>query len=512
MTIDPRTPVLVGAAQYVDRDSDPAAALSPLAMLEQVARGAASDSGAGADLWSAIDSVAVVRTFADSASAFKPAFWHYHNLPHSVAQALGAAPRRLLYPHAGGNTPQMLVNLFAEQIAHGEHEVVLIAGVEAVRTQARAQKSGVTPDWRDRDDGPAFEVIGDPRMGVSKHELGHGIALPANVYPLFENALAAHYGRDMLSHRRAIGDLMARFTQVAAANPYSALPVARTAESIIDPSGDNRYIAYPYTKYLNSNMFVDQAAAVLLMSSGKADALGVPQAKRIYLHGCADTTEKYLVSERVNYWSSPAIHIGAGHALAQAGIGVADLGLIDLYSCFPVAVEIAADEIGLAHNDPRDLTITGGLPYFGGPGNNYVLHSIAEMVQRLRARPGAYGLVTANGMYLTKHSFGVYCSTPTAGAWQRSDPKSYQADIDAMPSPAFTETPDGTGTVETYTVVHDRGQPMYGIVIARLQAGDTRCLAMVADPAQVASMMDQPVVGRRLNVRPGQPANQAVFA
>ena len=501
---DPRTPVLVGVAQYTDRDSAPDAALSPLDMLAKVGAGALADSG-GRDI--AIDTLAVVRLFADSSPAFRAPFGAYTNLPKSLANRLAQTPRVQIYGPVGGNTPQMFVNLFAEAIRRGEAEVALIAGCEALRTQARAQKAGLTLDWSD-DPGGAPETLGKETHLVSRHEIAHGVAMPVNVYPLFENALAAHYGDEPVAHRRRIGALMSRFTRVAAANPYAALPVERSADELIEPTDANRFIGYPYTKYLNANMFVDQAAAVLLMSTAAADAAGVPHAKRVYLHGSADTHEHILVSNRVDYHSSPAVRIGAAHALAEAGVTPADLDHIELYSCFPVAVEIAADMIGLAHDDPRGLTLTGGLPYFGGPGNNYSMHGIAEMVTRCRSRPGSTGLVFANGGYLTKHSFGVYSTTPAPG-WRRADPATYQAEIDALPAPAFTETPAGEGAVETFTVIHDRGHPAFAILYVRLDSG-ARCLAQMHD--RLDALIDAPVVGRRVTVTAGDPVNMARFA
>ena len=501
----PRTPVLVGVAQFTDRDSAPADAGSPLDLLARVGAAAVQDSG-GTGI--ALDMIAVVRLFADSSPAFASPFGTYANLPKSLANRLGANPRTCLYGPVGGNTPQMLVNLMAERIARGEADAVLLAGVEALRTQAHAVKAGTKLDWSD-DPGGAPDSLGKETSLVSRHEIAHGVAMPVAVYPLFESAVAARYGDTPLAHRQRIGDLMARFTRVAAANPYAALPVERSAEELITPTDSNRYIAYPYTKYLNSNMFVDQAAAVLMLSTEAADAAGVPEAKRVYLHGCADTHEHILVSDRVDLSTSPSIRAGAAHALAHAGITTADLGPIELYSCFPVAVEIAADMIGLAHDDPRGLTLTGGLPYFGGPGNNYSMHGIAEMVARCRADPAAQGLVFANGGYLTKSSFGVYSARPTEGAWCRTDPATYQSALDAEPGPGFTEAPDGAATVEAFTVVHDKGVPAVAIVVGRLLSDNRRFLAQAH--AGLTELIDTQVVGRRFTVTSGAPVNRAVF-
>ena len=498
---NPRTPVLVGVAQYTDRDSAPEAALAPPDMLARVAAAALADSG-GRGI--AVDALAVVRLFADSSPAFRSPFGTYTNLPRSMARRIGQHPARLVYGPVGGHSPQMLVNMFAEEIRQGLIDVAMVAGCEALRSQARAQKAGLRLDWSE-DTGDVPETLGEETRLASRHEIAHGIALPVNVYPLFENALGAHYGRTPLEHRRKVGELMVPFTRVAAANPYAALPVARTAAELITPTNENRYIGYPYTKYLTANMFVDQAAAVLLMSSEAADRTGVPESKRVYLHGCADTHEKILVSNRVDYHASPAIRVGASHALAQAGATPAALDYIELYSCFPVAVEIAADMIGIAHDDPRGLTLTGGLPYFGGPGNNYSTHGIAEMVARCRSRPGSTGLVFANGGYLSKHSFGVYSTAPADG-WMRIDPATYQAAIDAMASPAFTEAPSGEGRIETFTVIHEQGRPVLAILIGRLDDGQ-RFLAQMYE--RLDALIDVPVVGRRIAVTAGDTANEA---
>jgi acetyl-CoA C-acetyltransferase len=504
MALDPRTPVLVGVAQSVDRTSAPGEGLSPQEMMAAVSRAAIADCG-GRDVAAAIDAVAVVRLFQDS--GFGAPFGQQNNLPFAVARRIGAAPARCLYGPVGGNTPQLLANRLMQEISQGRHAVVLLTGCEPIRTQTRALKAGLRLHWAE-DSPEAAETLGRDGRFVSAHELAHGIALPVNVYPLFENALAAALGREPVAHRQAIGRLMAGFTQVAAANPFAQIPVARSPEELITPTDDNRYIGYPYTKYLNANMFVDQAAAVLLMSLAAADRLGVPAERRVYLHGSADVNDKILVTERVSYHESPAIRVGAAHALAEAGIGPADLGHMDLYSCFPSAVEIAAAEIGVALDDPRGLTLTGGLPYFGGPGNNYSLHAMCEVAARCRATPGSRGLVFANGGYLTKHSFGVWSSVPRP--FTRTDPATCQAEVDRMASPPLTETPDGAGRIETFTVIHDRGVPAFAIVIGRLDADDSRFLAQMRDGLE--ALIDAPAVGRPIQVTADDPVNRAVLA
>ena len=186
----------------------------------------------------------------------------------------------------------------------------------------------------------------------------------------------------------------------------------------------------------------------------------------------------------------------------MAGKTLADVAAFNLYSCFPSAVEIACQEIGLAEDDPRDLTVTGGLPYFGGPGNNYVMHSIAAMVERMRRQPGEFGLVTANGNYVTKHAAGLYSTTPLAHEWVREAPSILQRELDALPKAPFTETPEGAGTIESYTVVHSKAGPELGIVVGRLADGNVRFVANTPkDPRLFASLEAYDALGRRGNVR-----------
>jgi acetyl-CoA C-acetyltransferase len=332
-----------------------------------------------------------------------------------------------------------------------------------------------------------------------------------NVYPLFENALRARDHRGLEDHQRRLGALFAPFTKVAADNPYAWFPTERSAEELITVNDRNRMIGYPYSKYLNAIMEVDQSAGVLIASVKKARELGVPPEKWVFLHGCADAADLWNPIDRQNFHSSPAIRMTGQRAFEMAGIGLADIDYIDLYSCFPIAVEVAAEELGLSLDDPRGLTVTGGLPYAGGPGNNYAMHSIAVMMDKLRAKPGSNGLVTANGWYLTKQSIGVYSTRPVEGAWVREDPKMIQKTIDALPHPEVVEHPEGPATIETYTVVHGREGYLMGIVVGRDAAGHRFVANTPDDEATLRGLEAVESVGRRGRVGPGPKAGQNLF-
>ena len=483
--LDERTPILIGAGQATQRDVDPAEAKEPLLLMADVARRAARDAGAPGVL-PRLDTIAVVNILS----------WHYANAPRLLAEQLAAHPTQEIYTRVGGNTPQFLVNELAAQIAAGRTQLALIAGAETVRTLLRARRLGVELPWTTGGDGRPT-VLGEARNGTTDHEVNHALQMPTAIYPLFENALRAHYGLSLDAHRQRLGELCSRLSAVAAHNPSAWFQQARSAAEITTITPQNRYIGFPYPKYMNAIMEVDQAAAVLMTSVGTARALGIDPSRWVYLWGAADAHDLWFISERVDYHSSPAIRVAGEQALQMAGLGIEHIDYFDLYSCFPSAVQIGRDMLGIAPDDPRPLTVTGGLPYHGGPGNNYVTHSIATMMDKLRATPGTTGLVTGLGWYVTKHAIGIYSTTPKDGVWSRPDPASYQAALDRQPHPELVTEPHGHGTIETHTVLHDRdGQPVTGIVIGRLDDGRRFLANTSEDRVVLESLMNREAVGR----------------
>ena len=493
---DDRMPVLVGCGQLVQKEKNVEKAKSPLELMADAARHAATDTGLGEKLWGALDNITTVRFITDSPDARGFPFGVYSNAPKTLANLLGANPGKCCYGPTGGNTPQYLINYTAEQIARGETEVALVAGSECFGSLMRALGQGKTLPWNDDPGGERID-IGTEKLGVTEVEKKHKLQFPVNCYPLFENAIRGQYGRTVAEHQLAIGRLMAPFTEVAAQHPCAWFPVKRTPEEIATEGPDNRYVGFPYTKYMNAIMQVDQAAAVVMMSVKKARELGVPESKWVYLHGCGDANDLWYLTERLNFYSSPAIRTMGRKAFDMAGWKIGDIDFIDLYSCFPSAVQIGRKELGIADDDPRSLTVTGGLPYFGGAGNNYVMHSVATMMDKLRAKPGSKGLCTANGWYVTKHSIGLYSTTPKEGAWERENPATYQAEIDAEKHPPVVEKPNGRARIETYTVVHDRNGPNIGIVMGRLDEGGGRFVAHTPnDLSTLQDLMDRESLNR----------------
>jgi acetyl-CoA C-acetyltransferase len=476
--LDLRTPVVVGVGQVSEQLGAPGyQRRSPVDLAADAARAALADTGGDpAVVVAAIDTVAGIRQFENSVPGALAPLGRSDNYPRSVAGRIGASPARAILEVSGGQAPQHLVNELAATIAAGGGEVALLFGSEAISTIEHYAKADGRPDFTEHADGSLEDRGYGLRGMTSRHQAAHGLTGAPSQYALLDNARRARLKLTRDEYAAAMGALFAPFSRVAAANPHASARVVRTARELVTPTEANRPIADPYTRYIVAREKVNQGAAVLLMSVAAARRLGIPASRQVFLHGHADLRERALL-DRADLSASPAAVMAVRHALDLAGIGVGDLATIDLYSCFPVPVFNICDGLGLATDDPRGLTLTGGLPFFGGAGNNYSMHAIAETVQRARQAPGSYGFVGANGGIMSKYSAGVYSTTPAAWRPDRSRSAGLQAEVDGWAAPGQAHQADGWATIETYTVKHRRDGTRTGIVIGRLEADGRRFVA-----------------------------------
>jgi acetyl-CoA C-acetyltransferase len=493
VSIDPRTPVIVGVGQVTVRPGDYTRfedRPTPLALMSRALEGASEDAGARRGVLDALEEIVAIGSFT----------WHPRDPARLVAEELGVRDVRTRLTPIGGNLPQLLVHDSALRIARGELNAVAVVGAEAMYARALARRAGQRLDWvMQGDDVPAAEMVGEDRMPFTEEEYRQGLTSPVEVYPLFENARRARHGWTIEEHRDRLGRLWANFASVAATNPYAWLRDAPSAETITTPSPTNRMVAFPYTKLLVANQPVDMGAAFVMTSVELARTLGVAEELMVFPHCGASANDHWFVSERPLLEDSPAM-TAIWRSLRDVGVDRDDLAHLDLYSCFPTVVQTACDVIGL---DPLDTsripTLTGGLTFGGGPGNNYVTHAIASMVERLRADPTSHGLVTALGWFSTKHAWGTYATSPPARGFTST---SAQAEVDALPRTDCV-IGDGPVTIETYTVTHERdGTPRRLIAAARRDDGRRVWCHSLDSPLASGAEIEE-LIGRRGDVRDG---------
>ncbi|MBV6507680.1 MAG: hypothetical protein JJLCMIEE_00735 [Acidimicrobiales bacterium] len=475
---DPRTPCIIGVAQRTWRESE-GGAPEPLDMWEHVCRQAAADSG-GREVLAAADDLRVV--YCQS--------WQYDDPPGRLAERLGLRPGNRAYSGMSGTSAQQFIQDAAVEILAGRRELAVVTGAEALATTRRLRKAGETPSW-------SFEPAERPPLPFEDpfhpSEIAHEVLHAYLWFAVFDVARRAHLGLSPDEHRRQLGELLAPMTKVAASNPNAWFPTERSVDEIITPSEDNRMVSYPYTKYMVAVMDVDMAAAVILTSEEKADELGVPRERRVYLRGWAKAKDPPYIAQREEMWRSAGMRAAGSEALSKAEVDVDDIAYFDLYSCFGSSVSFACDALGLSPSDGRPLTVTGGLPYHGGPGSNYMAHSVATMVERLREDPSALGVVSGVGMEMTNHAFAVYSTAP--GTVEPPDAAAVQRRTEQAGVRPIADAAEGEAAITAYSVLHGRQGPLWGLAVCDLPDG-SRCYARTDHDDTMAALEAEEWVGR----------------
>lgn len=482
---DPRAPVIVGAGQITHRDdADPT---TPLELMIAASRASLDDTGSSrpSRLLGAIDSVAVTHCLS----------WPAPDPARALADELGASPGETVRSMIAGTSPIELLGDAAARISAGELDVALLAGGEAARSLARGTfDGGATPP-----DAPEpSRVVGVQREPSHPAEHAAGVFLPVNYYPLYETALRGAAGRDPGAHTASIARLWERFGAVAKENPHAWIRDPPDAKTIATPAPGNRPIAHPYTKLMTANIHVDQGAALVICSVAAARAAGIPPERWVFCVATAAAHDRWFTIERDALHRSPAIGACGRAALGHAGVDIDDVAHLDLYSCFPSAVQIAAAEIGLdLEHDSRPPTVTGGLTFAGGPASNYSMHALAGLTRRLREEAGARGLASGVGWFMTKHALAVLAADPPARPFAHFEP---QSEVDALASREAASNASGRAPIESYTVVYDTaGAPNVAIVSSVLRDG-RRALAASRDAATMGALLESDPIGRDIHL------------
>ena len=489
MSIDPRSPCLVGTARRTwHPGADPAP--EPIEMWAEIARAAADDAGSGRDLLAEVDDLSVVHCQS----------WAYDHPAERAAERLGLGPGHREESILAGTSPQRLIDHAAERMLAGTTSVALVVGAEALHTLREYGRVGEAPPWHHQHPTPPVLPIEIDEWYLPT-EIAHGVLPAWFTFALLDQARWA--GRGATAQDRAeLYRILDRLNAVAVDNPGAWFRERRTAEQIGTPSELNRMVTTPYTKWATAFMDVDMAAGQLLMTHEAADRLGVPTDQRVYLRGWGFARDAVHMGARSDLTASPAMRVATGTALAMAGLGVDDIDLFDLYSCFGSAIEFARDALGLAADDLRPISLTGGLASHGGPSSNYMGHSISHLAEHLREHPDAVGMVTGVGMHMTKHAAAVWSATPgPLGPAQPHTDQSWSGE--PGDTVEVVDAHDGPARVLAASAVFGKdGAPEVAIALCGLDDG-RRCYGLTRDPDTMAAVAADEWVDATATLRPG---------
>jgi len=481
--IDDRTPVIVGAGQHNVREHGS----EPIELMTRCVEAALADAGAPS-LRAAISAVRVVW-----------GVWPYANPGRLVADRIGVPDARTTLTVMGGNQVYDLVNDTALRIQRGELEVAVICAAETLRTRRRDRASARSTAYVPEADGAApDETFGNEKPMSTPSERALGLDTAVNFYAMAETAIRHRNGESVDAHRRRIASLWARGSAVAAANPDAWIRDAVSPEVITAESNSNRPIASPYPKLMTANLDVDQGGAVVMCSAGAAARAGVAADRWVFPWSGAGAADHWYPTNRWAIDESPAMRIAGSRALALAGTSVDECALLDLYSCFPAAVQVAQRELGI--DVDRAWTITGGLTFAAGPLNCYCILPLVRAVRLLRDAPNERAFLTGNGGYFTKHSMLVLSGEPSD---HRYAYESVQREVDALPArPTVTTAPATAGTIESYTVTHDRDGAPQRAIIASLDDAGARHFTECREPGRLDELLAADCCGSPLAATP----------
>jgi acetyl-CoA C-acetyltransferase len=457
--------------------------MSPLELIVRAARIASESPGAGRLLERA-ESVRIVDCLS----------WPVPDPGALVAGALGVRPEETVRTLTSGTGPLDLLADACAEIQAGRLDVALLAGAEAILPFMDAAREGRPTGWPEQSaDTAPTRLLGSDRGASHEAELAAGLLAPIHYYPWFEDAVRRAAGRNPEEHREWLGRLWHRFAVVAEDNPDAWTRAAPAAGEIATAGEGNRMVASPYSKLMTANIQVDQGAALLLCSARAAEEAGIAAGDRVFVHASAAAHDHWFAASRRDLHRSPAIAACARASLGHAGIGVDEVAHLDLYSCFPSAVQIAAAELGMdLATDSRPPTVTGGLSFAGGPGSNYVTHSLATMRERLRGDPDGYGFLTGVGWYMTKHANAVLSARPPARPYAHAD---VQGEVDALPRREIVTAAEVEGPVESFTVTYERDGTPSRAIASCLRADGSRALSGSSEPEAVQALLAGEVAG-----------------
>lgn len=480
-----RIPVLVGTGTALRREDDYTKALEPLDLMIEAVRAAGADCGRP-ELLTEVNRIAVPR-----------GRWRYRNPAGAIAAAIGAGRAQTVLSTVGV-LQQTLIASACEDIASGKIDSAIITGADAGYRILRAKLSGAYANEQLQDDDP--DVLLQPADELRHEaEVAAGLHMPVGLYALAESARRAASGRGLTEHREHLARMYARFSEIASLNPDAWVREAKSPDEICEAGKHNPMQAFPYARSHCSTWNVDQAAALLICSEEKADALGIEARQRIYPVASAESSHMVSLSARADFSRCLGAELAAEAIYSETGIGPEQLDLVELYSCFPIAVECFAEAARISLD--RDLTITGGMAFAGGPYNNYFFQATAKAAQLLKTGAGRTAMLSCISGIMTKQAFALWSTERPRNGFARLD---VTEEVAARSKQVEVEIRfNGEGRVSGCTVIYSRRDDPYAVLLVDTAAG-TRALITSTEPQVLRSIETEEWVGRMVKAVDGK--------
>ena len=479
--LDPRTPVVVGVGVASQHFDEPGAGIEALELMIAAAETAGNDTG----------TPAVLREVGRVAVAHGS--WAYADPGRVIAERIGASSAQSVLVQTG-IPQQTLINDAHAAIRDGSLDAALVVGGEAARRAAIARRAGVTVVDSTQDTTPDVFQVPTGEI-ITRIEIEGGIASAMMPFALIDSALRHAEGLTLDEHRDEIARLWAGFNTVAGQFAHAAFPEPRDAAFIREPSEANRPYAFPYNKWHCAQMNVDQAAAILVCSLDAAIRLGVEPEKIVFPLVALESSFMLPLSKRRDIHRWPGMEVLGQAAAAHLGHALAEIELVEIYSCFPAAVRVQQRALGL----PLDgvPTITGGESFAGGPWNNFVLQTTAAMIERLRMQRNAKGLVSTVSGLLNKPGLAVYGAEPGDAPLLLDDlaGTAERATEAVEPIAGYV----GPARVAACTVSYETMDPAKCTVIADTPDAK-RCVATADDPVLARRATHEEMIGTTVTI------------
>lgn len=492
------TPVIIGIGFCQEKQEDPQASHEAASLMVKAVEDATRDTGSPA-LAKAIESITVLK-----------GMWEYKNPGKLIADKLGCPKAKSILADVGNLQLSALFDL-CNAIAAGQQEIGVVVGGEAKYRELRASITGQTVvNTVQGDDTPAPDVyVGIPDPFATEAEASAGIFMPVELFSIIESAIRASQGLSLGAHRDHIAKLYSEFSEIAAANPRAWSREVVSANEIRNNEGKNAMLAFPYTKKFNSQWNVNQAAAVIVCSFGKARALGLDSSRWVYPLAGVQNRHVTCLAEKKHLHTMPGVVKAGERAYALAGITPKDVTAADMYSCFPSAVQIFGRDLKLDH---IPWSVSGSMAFAGGPYNHSSLDSVVRMVDVLRggkAGSRQIGVVSNLSGIFGKQGVGIFSNQPLfiegkAKGFGFEDVTEQVAVIDQPMT--VNAGYSGPARIVGYTVVHVKNAPSHAFVYCESSKGD-RTVAKSTDQALLTRMLTEEFVGKTITI-----ANDRTFS